>query len=68
LNLQPGHESDVLPLICHVTLGYIFAGQRVLNESIDPKDKIIDGDLVRILNSTARVDAHNFPRIKTKYR
>jgi hypothetical protein len=31
---------------------------------MDPKDKIIDGQVVRILNSTARVDAHDFPRKK----
>jgi hypothetical protein len=26
---------------------------------MNPKDKIIDGQVVRILNSTARVDAHD---------
>jgi hypothetical protein len=30
------------------------------------EDKIIDGQVVWILNSTARVDAHDFPRIKLK--
>jgi hypothetical protein len=35
---------------------------------MNPKDKIIDGQVVRILNSTARVDANDFPRIKTKNR
>jgi hypothetical protein len=38
----------------------IYSLDRVLNES-----KIIDDQIVRILNSTARVDAHDFPRIKT---
>jgi hypothetical protein len=32
------------------------------------KEKIIDGQVVRILNFTARVDAHDFPIIKSKNR
>jgi hypothetical protein len=35
---------------------------------MNPIDKIIDGQVQLILNSTARVDAHDFPRIKTKNR
>jgi hypothetical protein len=33
---------------------------------MNPKDTKIDGQVARILNSTARVDAHDFPRIKNK--
>jgi hypothetical protein len=33
---------------------------------MNSKDKIIDGQVVQILNSTARDDEHDFPRIKTK--
>jgi hypothetical protein len=29
---------------------------------MNPKNKIIDGQVVQILKSTARVDAHEFPR------
>jgi hypothetical protein len=35
---------------------------------MNPKDKIIDGQVVQILNSTAKVGAHDFPIIKSKNR